>query len=175
MSGTLIFIEKKDDVRLLEKFVGHETVIISMAPSVSVELAQRNIAYQNTISFFGKECHRYILEQSTKIIEGVRPFLEVISAEEVQCAFEKTWIFYFRFYLHYWLAMLCLIDKAVQIYKPDSFIVIGSNNVDRLSIETIDNNLLGVIVKYYGDVNRVNTQYVNKKNYRLSGKVNNLF
>ena len=53
--GFLVFIEHKHEVSLLEKFIDQDTVVISLRPSVSSELAQRNIPYQNTLSFFGKE------------------------------------------------------------------------------------------------------------------------
>jgi hypothetical protein len=94
--GFLVFIEHKYEVSLLEKFIDQDTVVISLRPSASSELAQRNIPYQNTLSFFGKECHRFTLIKSTEIIEGIRPFLKGINTEEVQHAFEKTWIFHFR-------------------------------------------------------------------------------
>ena len=163
--GFLVFIGHKHEVSLLEKFIDQDTVVISLRPSVSSELAQRNIPYQNTLSFFGKECHRYTLIKSTEIIEGIRPFLKGINTEEVQHAFEKTWIFHFRLYLLYWLTMLCIIDKAVQTYNPDTFIIKSS---------CVDNNLLSVIVKYYADANNINIQYASKKRYRSSGKVNNI-
>jgi len=174
MSSSVVFIESKNDIHLFEKHINQDTIVISMQPSVSVELEQRDIPYQNTLSFFGQECHRYTLVQSTKIVEGVRPFLKKMRAGEVQHAFEKTWIFYFRFYLHYWLAMLCIIDKAVQAYQPDNFIILEPDNVDELVIETIDNDLLSIIVKYYGNAHKINIQYVNKKAYKLSGKVNDV-
>ena len=172
MSGSLIFIGHKDEVALFEKFIDQDTVVISLQPSVSIELAQRNIPYENTLSFLCKDGHRNTLIKSTEIIEGVRPFLKGMNIDGIQHTFEKTWIFYFRFYLHYWLAMLYIIDSVVQTYNPDKLIII-SNCDDKMDIDIVDNNILGLIVKNYSDSHNINIEYTNKRTYKFCAKVNN--
>ena len=57
MSYSLVFIERLDEIDLLESFVNADAIIISMLPSVSSELKRRGISFETTLSFFGVEDH----------------------------------------------------------------------------------------------------------------------
>ena len=127
MSHSLVFIEHLDEIDLLECLINSDTVVISMLPSVASELKRRDISFKTTLSFFGVKGHRKTIKKSFEIIEGLRPFLKTIKDDNVQYAYEKTWIFHFRFYLNYWFSMLCIIDNAVKKYKPDTLIAIRIN------------------------------------------------
>ena len=148
MSCSLVFIENLDEIDLLESFVNTDTVIISMLPSVSSELKRRAISFETTLSFFGVEGHRQTLEKSFEIVEELRPFLKKIAIDEVQNAFEKTWIFHFRFYLHYWLAMLYIIDNAVKENKPDTLIVIRKNSTNKSGFKRSEKNINTIRVRF---------------------------
>ena len=142
MSCSLVFIERLDEIDLLESFFNADTVIISMLPSVSSELKRRGISFETTLSFFGVEGHRQTLEKSVEITEELRPFLKKVAIDDVQHAFEKTWILFFRFYLNYWLVMLYIIDKAIKENKPDALIVICTNSANKPSFKPSENNYL---------------------------------
>ena len=150
MSCSLVFIERLDEIDLLESFLNADTIVISMLPSVSSELKRRGISFETTLSFFGVEGHRQTLEKSVEIVEDLRPFLKKIAIDDVQHAFEITWIYYFRFYLHYWLAMLYIIDKAVKENNPDTLIAICANSANKPIYKHSEKNyLLNTIVEQY--------------------------
>ena len=96
MSCSLVFINRLDEIDLLESFVNADTVVISMLPSVSSELKRRGISFETTLSFFGVEGHRQTLEKSFEIVEELRPLVKKIAINDIQHAFEKTGIFNFR-------------------------------------------------------------------------------
>jgi len=78
--SSLVFIENLDEIKLLEKYINANTIIISVNPSVNVELKRRGIPFETTLKFFGPEGHRYILNKSLEIIEKIRPFLKSIDS-----------------------------------------------------------------------------------------------
>ena len=81
MSCSLVFIERLDEIDLLESFINADTIVISMFPSVSSELKRRGISFETTLSFFGVEGHRQTLEKSVEITEEFRPFLKKIKIQ----------------------------------------------------------------------------------------------
>ena len=173
MSCSLVFIEHLDEIDLLESFVNADTVIISMLPSVSSELKRRDISLETTLSFFGVEGHRQTLEKSFEIVEELRPFLKKIAIDNVQHAFEKTWIFHFRLYLNYWLAMLYIIDNAVKENKPDTLIAICTNSANKPGFKCSEKKyLLNTIVEQYGFSHNIKIQYEEKGE---TFKVNNYY
>jgi hypothetical protein len=154
MAESLIFIENINEIDAIERYVLEDTIVIAMLPSVSIELSRRGIPFENTKSLFGVDGHRETLRRSKLIIEGLRPFLNKINAKGIQHTFEKTWIVYFRIHLIYSLAILFIINKAVQSHHPSKFIIVR-NKYKR-------HNSLGEIVEKYGTSNGINIQYSNK-------------
>ena len=109
------------------------------------------------------------LKNHLEIVEELRPFLKKIAIDDVQHAFEKTWIFYFRFYLNYWLAMLYIIDNAVKENKPDTLIAICTNSANKSSFKSSEKNyLLNTIVEQYAFSHNIKIQYEEKsKNFKV--------
>jgi hypothetical protein len=167
MSGSMIFIEYPDEIDLYKKFIDMDTIVVSMGPSVGVELSKRNIKFISSASFFESKDHCIILTTSAKIVEKIRPLLNGFVCGKVNYSFEKNWIFYFRFYLHYWLAMLQIIHTAVKKNSPDMLITLESINASQLEMVTSDSErFLGMIVRMYGEAHGLKIQYV-KNAYKV--------
>jgi hypothetical protein len=165
MSNNLVFVEHKDEICLLEECIDKDAVIISITPSSGAELTRKKMDFHNTISLFGVEGHKEVASYSKNIIEALRPFLKEMNFLGIQESFEKTWIFYFRFLLHYWLTMFIIIDKAVKTYNPDYLIVVQSD---------IDSKKMSVskIVKHYAVEHGINIKLIgNNKVYKDSKKI----
>jgi len=154
MVTSLVFIEQIDEIDLLENIINTDTVVISTLPSVSAELSRRSISYKTTLPFFDVTGHRQTLNKSVQIVEGIRPLLNEIKTSEIQHAFEKTWVFFFRFHLNYLLSMLYVIHKAIEEYDPAELIVIRINPREIL--------LLSRIVEQYGLSNDIKIRYIEK-------------
>ena len=89
MTKNLIFIENANQVDSIEQYVSKDSIVIAMHPSAGTELSLRGIKFENTTSFFGIDGHTETLEHSKLIVEGLRPFLKQISADEIADANAK--------------------------------------------------------------------------------------
>jgi hypothetical protein len=162
MSCSLIFLENSDDIKLLNDDLKKDCIVIAMTPSVCIELKKRGFKYYNTSKFFGSNGHKNVIEKSSQIVEGLRPLLKELSSKDIKETFEKTWIFYFRFFLHYWLATIFIIHHAVKEFKPNKLIMIKANELSNLSLDVTKNNrILGLIVERYGEANNIRVQSIN--------------
>ena len=108
MAKALIFIEYAKEVDAIKDYVLDDIIIIALLPSAGVELSRRGIPFENTISLFGFDGHSETLKKSKLIVEGIRPLLTLLSDNNVQHAFEKTWIIYFRVHLNQYVYHLIL-------------------------------------------------------------------
>jgi len=157
MTCSIVFIEHVDEIDLLENFIKSDTLVISLIPSVFSELRKRNIGCKNTLDYFGIDGHRNVLEKSNEVVEELRPILKQIKTKNVQYAFEKTWIFWFRYRLLYLLSMLYIINQAVIKNKVDKLITISESSE---TLPIFKKNLLSEIVKRYGLINNINVQII---------------
>ena len=159
MSTNIVFIEACDEIDLIESYIKSDTIVISSVPAVSSELKKRGILFQTTLEFFGNQGHHYVHNKSLEIIEEIRPFLNFKDSANVSIAYEKTWIFYFRFHLNYILSMLFIIDKVVKEYGPSKFITIPNLNYKNNHA----NNFLHEIVALYANFNSIEILYTNER------------
>ena len=90
MSHTLIFIEHKDDIKFFEKYFQRDNIIISMHPSVGIELSKKGIPYKNTLNFFGVKGHKKTLTLSKNILEISRPLYNNLGVNKLKYSNEKT-------------------------------------------------------------------------------------
>jgi hypothetical protein len=174
MPSSLVFIDDIDDIKFLESVVNKDTVVVSIMPAVSAELKRIGIPFETTLKLFGPEGHRYVLSKSFEIVEEIRPFLNNKSGGNTYQAFEKTWIFHFRFHLHYLLSMLYIINKAVKKYKPNKLINFSEISHKNSKIDSSNKKyLLNEIVKNYATSIGITTQNINNRKI-LKSKKNNL-
>ena len=150
MAESLIFIENANEIDAIENYVFEDTIIISMLPSVGVELSRREIPYINTLSLFGVDGHKETLKLSKLIVEGIRPLLNKINTNGIQNAFEKTWIVYFRIHLNYLLSSLFIINRAVELHNPSRLIIFRNK---------YNNNSLSQVVEKFGVSHGINIQF----------------
>ena len=161
MIRRIFFIESLDEIDLLEDLFDESSIVVSINSSVSKNLKKKGILFFTTLNFFDNGGHHFVHNNSFKIVEDLRPFLKNIKSENIQHAFEKTWIFYFRFHLNYYLSMLYIINQVVTKYNPD-FLITASTNPRNI-------NLISAIVEGYGLVNNLETKCITKKiNLRIN-------
>jgi hypothetical protein len=161
MIRRIFFIESSDEIDLLEDLFNEDSIVVSINPPVSKDLKKRGIPFFTTLKFFDSEGHHFVHNNSFKIVEDLRPFLKNIKSENIQHTFERTWIFYFRFHLNYYLSMLYIINQAVTKYNPDFLIT--------ASTDPSNKNLISAIVEGYGLVNNLKAKCITKKiNLRIN-------
>lgn len=155
MTKNIIFVEKREDLQAIHESLIVGAFFIALHPSAAVELSRRGLPFQNTLSLFGKNGHEKTLKKSQKIVESLRPFLKNIKANDINQAFEKTWVVYFRIYLNNLLAILHIINSAVESYNPRRFIVIKNENEKH--------NTLFEIIQDYAKSNSIEIECIYKK------------
>ena len=161
MSKSIVLIERVDQIDLLKGCIDENTVVVSLHPSVFLELNKRKIPCQNTLHLFGIEGHRTVQEKTNEIIEGLRPLLSNMKVENIKHAFEKTWVFYFRFHLLYLLSIGYIIHQAVLKNKADKLIIINEDSLIDSAFEK--KYCLSEIVKEYGALNNIEVGYTKKR------------
>jgi hypothetical protein len=131
MIKNLIFIEHKKDIVFFKSYFGKDTMVISMSPSVSIELEKRMVQYRSTLEFFSSSNHQEVIKHSVDIIDILRPFVNKAYSYELSDTFEKTWVYYLKFYLHYLLSTLIIVKNAERIFKPSRIIILESSFVTK--------------------------------------------
>ena len=161
MIKELVFIEFGDEVKILEKQIDNASKIIALQPCAQAELKKSGIQYSNSIPYFGTDGHASVLEKSSEIINALRPRLNIQDAIGVGHCYERTFIFYLRFYLHYWLTCLYIIDQSINDIKPDMLISTKSESekIIGAQIEN-DSRFFSAIIKAYADTHEISVEYI---------------
>jgi len=161
----LLFIEFDDEVDAFDKHFSEGTQIVALQPCVQVKLKQRGISFYNSIPFFGKDGHSSVLEKSNEIIELLRPEFILEDQEGMSRSYERTFFFFFRFYLHYWLSSLYIIQASVSNIRPDEVIVPSVSCKETLNAQiNTENRLLGNIVSAYTDSKGISSEFTQSNN-----------
>lgn len=149
MSVRLAFVEFKEELAAFEGQLDDLRIVTSLPPA-HVVLASTEVPFFSSQDFFNKEGHDSVLKASAGIIELLRPGFESIEYPITHYCFERTCIFYLRFYLHYWLSQLELIDNAVKAVQPDTLVIQPFINLSRLNVPIArESKLLGGVVRAY--------------------------
>ena len=73
----------------------------------------------NTAQYVDKSTHKNILAASDLIISSLRQGWCYQDDFNIQYAYQRTLFFHLRFYLHYWLLRIFIIDAAIKKHLPE--------------------------------------------------------
>jgi len=150
MSKTLIFIEAKDDIIFLEKYFQKDCIVISMHPSVEIELSKKNIPYINTLNLFGKKGHEETVSFSKNILEISQPLFTQLGFNTLSYSMEKTFEFYLRETIYYMSSSIFIVDQAVQKYKTKKIVSLSRKKLSKLNLLPISSDrVLGHLISQY--------------------------
>jgi hypothetical protein len=163
VSKNLIFIEHKKDIGFFEDFFNKNSVIVSMHPSVSLELKERGIEHNNTLCLFNEKDHSDVLMHSTNILKIVRPVIDKGFDLEFNSTFVNTWVYYFKFYLHYLLSSIAIIRNAEHLYNPSHIVVIRPSFIveNKSRYGYIDQSLYSIL-NIYTKSRKSKVRYISK-------------
>ena len=150
MLKTLIFIEGKEDIIFFEKYFQEDFLIISMHPSVGVELSKKNIPYLNTLDFYCKKGHQETLYFSKNILEDCRPLFNRLGSNKLKYSIEKTLEWHLRIYVYYMVSSIFIVNEVVQKYKVKNIITLSRKEPSKLNLTiTSSDRVLGQLISRY--------------------------
>ena len=173
MSHTLIFIEHKDDIKFFEKYFQRDAIIISMDPSVGIELSKKGIPYKNTLNFFGVKGHKKTLILSKNILEISRPLFNNLGVNKLNYSIEQTLVYYFRMYIYYIVSSIFIVNLVTQKYKVEKIITLSTKKPSKLNVK-IDGSdrILGELISQYCKSHRIKFYHI--KAYGKDSKFNKI-
>jgi len=164
MVKKVVFLEFKEEFSHIQGMLDDQLTIVAMHPSVEVVLQRHGLKYKSSSQYFGKEGHASVLEKSNLIINLIRPLFSSVTFENVIHAYERTSIFHTRFYLHYLLANIHIINKVVEEVKPNSLVVLSSLSPDMLDAPLGRNDsILGPVISYYANCHGIKVLKIKHK------------
>jgi len=140
MYKTICFIESIEEVKSLNDVCKDDLIVICTNPVVFNALSAEGFQCRNTMNFFGKQGHEHVLRSTAKIVEIIRPVLSNFEGSFVKDAFERTSIFYIRFFLNYIISQLYIMDSAVNDIRPKNILLLPTANIENLSAILLQEN-----------------------------------
>lgn len=128
MNKTLVIFEFRDEVdcfisqRSIDELTDENTYIIAVMPEAQVYLKRMNIRFFNTYDFFGKEGHEQALLQSDNICKFFESLLNIEDDLGIKKGYNISFVYYIRFYIHYLLWLIAVIDRACEHWKVGKII-----------------------------------------------------
>lgn len=118
----LAFIEHKDEIDTVVQILSKDDLVVSFQPAVYAELKRLGVNVVSTEDLFTQEGHKFVIEASNNILDQLKSFRCELGQKFNHEAFDRTFVFIFRFYINYWLALLHIIHHAVEKYSPNELL-----------------------------------------------------
>jgi hypothetical protein len=159
----LIFIETKEEVDLYLDYLDDNTVVevVSLLPEERATLDSADVKYKNCSEYFNLNSHIETSKKCRKIIEHIRPLILALYQDRVVDAFERTALYYFKFYLTYLISQISIIHNAFVSIRPDYLLVLPFGSISGLDAQLKnDGGLLNAIVEQYALDNDIEIVYL---------------
>ncbi len=156
------------DIKFYEYLDGNidsnlNVVNITLSAKSQAYLSTSGASFENSIRYLDKQGHQDIFKFSNLIIKQLRNDWRYTDAFGVQHAYEKSLFFYLRFYLHYWLNRLYIIDQAIKKHSPKCIYIDNCSSLDNAGDLTFSSNyIFEKVVKQYVKSNNLNIEIVER-------------
>lgn len=144
--------------------------IINIALSTEAQCSGIKIT-NNSVDYLGKFGHQNVLRSSNNIIKLLERDWVYQDMHQVQYAFKRTLFFYLRFYLHYWLMYLYIIDQAIRKHSPEIIYVDKCSGTVELGTSISDDTcIFGKVVKQYIESNNLSIKIIEEQDIKYKPK-----
>ena len=156
------------DIKFYEYLDGNidsnlNVVNITLSAKSQAYLSTSGASFENSIRYLDKQGHQDILKFSNLIIKQLRNDWRYTDAFGVQHAYEKSLFFYLRFYLHYWLNRLYILDQAIKKHSPKCIYIDNCSSLNNAGVSISSSNyIFGKVVKQYVKSNNLNIEIVER-------------
>jgi len=139
------------------------TINVALPAELQSILTLKRINFVNSLEYFGKQGHQDVLNASNSIIKQLKNSWHYTDSFGVRHSYQNTLFFYTRFYLHYWLMHLYIVDCAIKKHNPKRIYVDTSTPVFG------DNQTFEDVIRSYVESNALDIEIVGRsKQYRNS-------
>ena len=146
---------------------------IALLTESQANLFTSGVDFENSIEYLGKQGHQNILKSSNLIIKQLRVDWRYVDNFGIQHAYEKTLFFYLRFYLHYWLMYLYIVDQAITKHSPECIYIDNYSSLNNLGASISDSNhIFGKVVRQYVESNDLDIKIVEECEMNCKPRVN---
>jgi len=157
----------------LSDTISNDLNIVNIALSAvsQASLMTNGISFESSTEYLGKNGHQAILNHSDLIMKELMADWGYIDSCGLRHSYEKTLLFYVRFYLHYWLNSLYVIDQAITKHSPENIYIEGCDSFNNIDNLTADNNsIFGVIVRKYVESNDLKINIIEEDDFYFKHK-----
>jgi hypothetical protein len=171
MTTKIIFIEHPSELKYLNSLESSQIIVITTHPLVKVKLEDVGISCIDTHELFDQQGHKEIAESTAAIVNNIRHSFLALSQEIVKHAYERTAIFYLRFFLNYVFSQIFIIQASVERFKPDEVILLPYDSFQNIeaSLDKAD-NLIGNIVELFCQSNKIKVTRLYNANLKCNYK-----
>ena len=151
----LVFLEFVDEVEVFLKQYENDVqlnrenfAIVSFHPQIKSCLLRRRIISTDSFHFCTTESHQKLICILEKYTDQIRKECSIKDSLGVEKNYAENLIFYLRAILSYWLYQVDVVSNAIEYYKPDLIIAVGSEQpyVEKSpSLETNERHLTSII------------------------------
>jgi len=147
-------------------------VNIALSAKSQAYLSTSGASFENSIRYLDKQGHQDILKFSNLIIKQLRNDWRYTDAFGVQHAYEKSLFFYLRFYLHYWLNRLYILDQAIKKHSPKCIYIDNCSSLNDAGVSISgSNHIFGKVVRQYIESNDLDIKIVEEYEMHCKPKV----
>lgn len=125
MTTTVAFLESLCEMKSFLKIYGEHGrnySIITTNLEVQAELKRMGLPYRNTLEFFDPDGHEKVSIATMSVISAIRPCFHCLNHKDVTHAFERTAIYYLRWFLNYVFSQIWIVNNVISEIKPDRVI-----------------------------------------------------
>ena len=164
--STLVIIEHKNQLAAVDTRTLESCVILSLHPSVELALKGKSYEIVSSKKLFSNDEHKLLLEVSNNIVTLMRQSFFLDNDNNLNSSYKVEFFYYLRFYIHYWIAMLIMIDNAVAIYNPKKIVTVKDGSTDEILVIGTEDSLVNKVSDVYCDTRPIKHVIIN----RSSGK-----
>ena len=171
MTTKIIFIERPSELKYLNGLKSSQVIVVTTHPLVKAKLEDTEISCIDTHELFDQQGHKEVAKSTAVIVDNIRHSFLVLSQNIVRYTYERTAIFYLRFFLNYVFSQVYIIQSAVERFKPDEVILppYDSFQNTEASLDKAD-NLIGNIVELFCQTNKIKLIRLHNPNLKWNYK-----
>ena len=115
----VIFFEYQNEIaRLHANEEKLDQIYVAVGAGAQAACLENKQEYVNTVDFINGDQHKQIIHKSSAILAQLLPAFTLVDDEGVSKTYSRTMGFYLRFYIHYIVTSLLVIEGSISKFKP---------------------------------------------------------
>lgn len=127
---------------------GGDCLFIALSPAVKVRLKELKLPFVDTLPYFDRRSHEQALLASKQAVDRLRSWCDFVEPGlGLKTAYRDTFIYWFRFVLHYCLFMMEVVGRSVEQHHASELVTFsyGRGRGSGYQVAPEDNYLAEVV------------------------------